>query len=118
MIVLDNLNESIVANSGSASDPAVTCVATYYIESLNGLASANQYSEITDTPSATLVPPPSELSIRHIVKQITIHNNDDASHDVTVMWTDSSQFARLIVKTLTAGQFMYYESGLGWSVSS
>jgi len=118
MIVLAATTETLIANTAIAADPAVTSFSSFRIRTSTTFTPDNAFAEITDTPAATIVPAPSGAGVSHIIDQITIHNEDNVSHTVTVQWSDTSQFATLWQGTLTAGQTLYYNEGAGWSLSA
>jgi len=108
-------SESIIANTDVASSN-VTAFASYRIRTATTLVPFTKYTDITDTPAATIVPSPSASGESHYIDQITFKNRELTSRELTIFWTDGTQFAVIWEGTLEASESVQYNVGTGWIV--
>jgi len=106
-------SESIIANTDVASSN-VTAFASYRIRTATTLVPFTKYTDITDTPAATIVPSPSASGESHYIDQMTFKNRELTARELTIFWTDGTQFAVLWQGNLEASESVQYNVGSGW----
>lgn len=111
--------ESIIANTTAAyTTTPVKCLASFRTRTNTTLEPNDKYSEITNTPIAEIVPTPVASGEINYIDSMNFNNPDTVQHELTVQWTDGSQFATLWKGYIGVNETIHYSRESGWSRTS
>lgn len=117
MILLTDTNDTLEIALTESPTVQPSVVVAYVDHTTSGGTPGKQVSTLTDAATTTVCSAPGSSTTRQ-VKSVSVYNGDAASITVTVKLDDNSTEYNLGKWTLSTGERLQYEDGLGWTVQS